>query len=76
MIVNKDIHPKRKIYYLGALVIDLLKQSQKEDEDFLTVYNELNSIESVSIEMFSLTLDWLYVLGVIDGVNGTIKKCF
>lgn len=76
MIVNKDIHPERKIYYLGALVIDLLKQLPSDEIDFFTAYQKLNDVEKVSMEIFSLTLDWLYVLGVIDGKNGYIKKCF
>lgn len=76
MIVNKDIHPKRKIYYLGAVVIDLLKQQSSDEIDYFTAYQQLNDVEKVSMEIFSLTLDWLYMLGVIDGYKGSIKKCF
>jgi len=76
MIVNKDTNPERKLYYLGALVIEILFDSPEVDQDYLVVYRRLQEKENVSHAVFSLTLDWLYILGVIDSNAGRITRCF
>lgn len=76
MIINKDIHPERKIYYLGASVIDMLRVSTSPEIKYLDLYHRLNIVKPISIEAFSMTLDWLFILGVIDVQQGGIKKCF
>ena len=48
MIINRDIHPERKIYYLGAVVIDLLKRLPSDEIDYFTAYQQLNDVEKVS----------------------------
>ena len=77
MIVSKDIHPERDVYYLGAQVIKILSNKKSDVYNFLDIYEELNSSESISINLFVLVLDWLYLSEVISGVeNGRITKCF
>jgi len=79
MIVNKDIHPERKIYYLGALILDAIKQSKAKEIDFFDTYQKVNchSKTKISIMLFTLALDWLYLLGIIKNNNqGRIEKCF
>ncbi len=76
MIIGKDIHPEKKIYYLGALVLKTLKKSSKKKFDFFKVYQEVNESEKVSIKLFTLTLDWLFLLGAIESNKGHIEKCF
>jgi len=76
MLVNRDTHPERDIYYLGSKVIEIISE---EDVliDFLEVYRKINLTESVSMNLYSLTLDWLYMIGVIDSFEtGKIQKCF
>ncbi len=76
MIVDSDTHPKNKIYYWGALVIEVLRKKDSRDADYFAVYEEIKNDHNISVEVFSLTLDWLFIIGVIDNKNGCIKKCF
>lgn len=76
MIVDKDTHPERKIYYLGALVLEILNNNSKNDSDFLEVFQQLKERAKVSMNLFTLTLDWLFLLGAIDTNRGRIEKCF
>ncbi len=76
MIIGKDIHPERKIYYLGALVLETLKKSPEKKPDFFYVYQKVNESEKISIKLFTLCLDWLFLLGAIDSHKGHIEKCF
>ena len=76
MIVNKDVRPERKIYYIGALVIDILKDSKEEVVDHLSVFERLHKKEKISAEVFLLALDWLFLLGAVRTEKGILKKCF
>lgn len=77
MIIDKDTHPERDCYYLGAVLIDLLSESDTEEVDYLDLYDAFNQQQSISINLYALTLDWLFLLGVISqGEQGRIKKCF
>lgn len=77
MIINKDINPERDLYYLGAKVIEILSSSEDPRVVFFDVFEKLNNLEAVSVNLFALTLDWLYLAGAItDSENGNIVKCF
>ena len=77
MIVSKDISPERDFYYLGAKMIKILSSNDNNKMDFFKVYSELNKSEKISINLFVLTLDWLYLIGVIEkSTKGSIIKCF
>lgn len=77
MIVSKDISPERDVYYIGARIIELLSNETELLVDFFDLYKNLNVTEKISINLYSLTLDWLFIIGVIDNANnGNIKKCF
>ena len=77
MIISKDISPERDLYYLGGKVIELLSNSKNDDLSFFDVYENIKNNEDVSLKLYTLTLDWLYILGVISKIeNGKIIKCF
>lgn len=77
MIVSRDINPERDFYYLGAKIIEILLTLETKKADFFYVFELLNESEKVSINLFSLTLDWLFLLGAIDKLNkGKIIRCF
>lgn len=76
MILGKDIHPQRKIYYLGAVVIEILKSTDNKGSDFFSLYQQVRNKEKISMNLFALTLDWLFVLGLIENKEGAIRKCF
>ncbi len=76
IVVNKDINPEREVYYLGAVIIKILKNTTKKELELLDVFQLLNKERRVSMNLFVLTLDWLYILGSINHNKGHIVKCF
>ncbi|MFB0981080.1 MAG: hypothetical protein QMC62_09210 [Alteromonadaceae bacterium] len=74
MIVNQDTHPQRQVYYLGAKALEVLQASGGVG-DFLDIYQALRQQENISIKLFILTLDWLYLLGAIKSNKGIIEQC-
>ena len=76
MIVSKDTNPERELYYLGALVIEVLRNAPQSRVDFFDAFQQLNDQEKVSMNLFALTLDWLFILGVINSKDGYVERCF
>lgn len=77
MIVNKNINPERDLYYLGGKVIEVLNSYTKNEIDYFDLFFLVNNSNKVSLNLFSLVLDWLFILGVIKkGNKGLIIKCF
>lgn len=74
IIINNDIHPKREIYFLGAKIIDVLKKSNGDCLNLFDVFQELNQRERVSMNLFVLALDWLFLLNVIRMKDGKIEN--
>ena len=62
---------------LGGLLIDVLSKKKSSEIDYLELYRLFNQKQNVTINLYSLTLDWLFISGIITkGENGKIKKCF
>ncbi|GGP02220.1 hypothetical protein GCM10010992_05730 [Cloacibacterium rupense] len=77
MIIDKNINPERDLYYLGGILIEVLSNKNVNEFDYLDLYELLNKKKKISINLYSLTLDWLFILGVITkGENGKVIKCF
>lgn len=77
MIVSKDIHPERDVYYLGAKIIDIVDRTKGKDVNFLDTFQKLNKKEKVSIGLYTLALDWLFLMGAIKRTDkGNLVKCF
>ena len=77
MIVDNNINPERDLYYLGGILIDVLADKNIIEIDYIDLYSLLNRKHELTINLYSLTLDWLFILGVITkGIDGKIKKCF
>ena len=77
MIVSKNTNPEKDLYYLGGKVIEILDASKRLKFDYFALYQDLNKQHNISINLFSLVLDWLFIIGVIkNGNKGIIEKCF
>jgi hypothetical protein len=77
MIVSKNTHPERDLYYLGAKTIEVMNSSGKDEWDYFDLFSDLNRKQKISVNLFSLVLDWLFILQVIQkSNNGRIKRCF
>ncbi|MGJ1322523.1 ABC-three component system middle component 6 [Sphingobacterium faecium] len=77
MIVNKNINPERDLYYLGGKLIEILDNSNNAKFDYFELYSNLNKNHDISINLFTLVLDWLFILGAIKkDKKGLLEKCF
>lgn len=76
MILNKDINPEHSLYFIGSLILNELTNSKNVKFDFLELYSSLQNNQTVSMNIFTLSLDWLYLNGVVNIEKGKIKKCF
>jgi hypothetical protein len=77
MIVNKNTNPERDLYYLGGKVIEVLNSFTKNEIDYFDLFISVNKSNKVSLNLYTLVLDWLFILGVIKkGNKGLIIKCF
>jgi len=77
MIVSKNTHPEKDLYYLGAKMIEVLDSFDKKEWDYYDLFSEFCHKEKLSFNLYSLVLDWLFILNVIkQNENGGIKKCF
>lgn len=76
MIINRDIKPERQIYHLGGCLIEVLREASEESVELFWVFELMNRRENVTMSAFILTLDWLFMLGVVDHQEGRIVKCF
>jgi len=76
MIIGRDINPKKQIYYLSALILNEIKTTEEDDFDFFDIYHRIRSKEGISINLYSLSLDWLFLLGAIKKDKNRLIKCF
>lgn len=76
MILNKDINPEHSLYFIGSLIINELTKSESKNFDFLELYRGIQNSQMISLNIFTLSLDWLYLNGVVDINKGKVKKCF
>lgn len=77
MILGKDINPKKQIYYISALVLEELKNDNSSEFDFFEVFNSVKRKENdITVNLYSLSLDWLYLLGAIKKEDNRLIKCF
>lgn len=77
MIVSKDTNPDKDLYVLGAVLIDVLQNVESTSIDYISAFQATQKKQQVSQALFALTLDWLFLLGVIDVTeSGDIQKCF
>ena len=77
MIIGRDINPENSVYCIGATIIETLKEQPQDLFDFLEVYDLLKEKRSVlTINLYALSLDWLFLLGVVESKDGFLKKCF
>ena len=75
MILNKS-QPSKSLYVVGAKVIQQIKST---DSDFYAIdlFNALQEELNISFNQFLLTLDWLFLIGVIEHTDtGALRKCF
>jgi hypothetical protein len=79
MLLPKNTNPAFSVYYYGAIVLRALlsNHSHNSTVDFLELFQAANKLEKISIQSFTLTLDWLFLIGTIESdEDGVIRVCF
>lgn len=74
MLVPDNIHPEQTIYYNGAFVLKAIQENRVMD--MLDLYLQIKSEREMSMPVFVLCLDWLFLLNlVILNEHGKIVLC-
>lgn len=75
MIINRERDPNLSLYYIGGIILEILKKDCEMNINLL--YEEV--IKSVGVEFhidfFYYSLDWLFLLSLIKINNGRVKLC-
>jgi len=77
MIASPNVHPERDIYYLCAKVIEILSISDKNNWDYIELFEFFKQRQKIEFKLFILCLDWLFIINAIEkNTDGEIRKCF
>jgi len=74
MLIPDNIHPEQTIYFNGAYVLKTLQQTRAED--LLELYIKTKAVREMTMPVFVLCLDWLFLLNLITlNSSGKIELC-
>lgn len=74
MLVPDNIHPEQTIYFNGAFVLKAIQRHQVMD--IFDLYIQTTTERKMSMPVFVLCLDWLFLLNlVVLNDRGKVKLC-
>lgn len=74
MLLPDNVHPENTVYYNGALVLQVL--NRRNDMTWLDLFQEVQSVRKMSMAVFVLSLDWLFLADIISVDNtGLVQTC-
>lgn len=74
MLLPDNIHPEFSVYYNGALVLEAL--NNQVDVKLIDLFYEVKKMQDISFSLFTLSLDWLYLIEAVQiDEKGIVKKC-
>lgn len=74
MLLPDNVHPVNTVYYNGAFVLEAARTLP--GADWLDLYAEVRESQNISVSVFVLCLDWLFLLEVITlDNNGRVRVC-
>lgn len=74
MLVPDNIHPEQTIYFNGAFVLKIIQEHRVMD--MLDLYVQTTSERDMTMPVFVLCLDWLFLLGLITLNDiGKVELC-
>lgn len=78
MLLSKDTNPKNDVFYIGSQILSLMEaQPDAHEYELLELYLEYKSVNKLSLNLFSLAVTWLFLLGTVSlSEKGNIVKCF
>jgi hypothetical protein len=73
MLLPDNIHPENSVYYNGAIVLDVLQKNSSIE--LLELYRLVKKIRNISFPLFILSLDWLYLIDIVDLKKEKVELC-
>lgn len=74
MLLPDNVHPENTVYYNGAFVLGVARAHP--GLDWLDLYAEVRDSRNMSVAVFVLCLDWLFLLELIVLDNyGRVQIC-
>lgn len=74
MLLPDNIHPEQSIYYNGAFVLQTLREQRTMD--LLDLYLDTQKYRQMTMPVFVLCLDWLYLLNLVSlNEQGGVELC-
>ncbi len=74
MLVPDNIHPEQTIYFNGAFVLKAIQENRVMD--MLDLYIQTTSEQEMSMPVFVLCLDWLFLLNLVTlNDHGKVELC-
>lgn len=74
MLVPDNIHPEQTIYFNGSFVLKAIQENRVMD--LLDLYILTKSKKEMSMTVFLLCLDWLFLLDLVTLNNhGKVELC-
>jgi hypothetical protein len=74
MLLPDNIHPEQTVYYNASYVLNVL--FQKKQINLFDLYVETISELRMSVPVFVLSLDWLFLINIIkQQEDGSIVLC-
>lgn len=74
MLVPDNIHPDQTIYFNGAFVLKVIQEHRVMD--MLDLYIQTTTEQEMSMPVFVLCLDWLFLLNLVTLDNyGKVELC-
>ncbi len=75
MLLPDNIHPEQSIYFNGAFVLQTLREQRVMD--LLDLYLSTQKQREMTMPVFVLCLDWLYLLNLVRlNKQGSVELCF
>ena len=74
MLVPDNIHPEQTIYFNGSFVLEAIQENPVMD--LLDLYIQTKSKREMSMPVFLLCLDWLFLLDLVTlNSHGKVELC-
>ncbi len=74
MLIPDCVHPEQTIYYNGAFVLEAVQELRSSN--ILELYERSKKGREMSIAIFLLSLDWLYLINAIKiSELGLVELC-
>jgi hypothetical protein len=74
MLIPDNIHPEQTIYFNGAFVLKMIQEYHTMDT--LDLYIKTKAVREMSMPIFVLCLDWLFLLNLVTlNDHGKVESC-